>query len=102
MDGTRIKAVNSMDRSYSGVRLKKTIEDIDGKIERYLHDMDENDAIEEDIVGEKIEERSKSTLSPLLMRFQKNDLCEARSFPMDLITSEIVDGERDASISRLM
>ena len=54
VDGTKIKAVNSMYRSYSGERLKKTIEDIDGKIERYLHDRDKNDAIEEDIGREKI------------------------------------------------
>ena len=54
VDGTKIKAVNSMDRSYSRERLKKTIKDIDGKIERYLHDMDENDAIKEDIGREKI------------------------------------------------
>ena len=54
VDGTKIKAVNSMDRSYSKERLKKTVEAIDEKIEKYLHDMDENDAIEEDIDREKI------------------------------------------------
>ena len=54
VDSTKIKAVNSMDRSYSKERLKKTVATIDEKIERYLHDMDENDAIEEDIDKEKI------------------------------------------------
>ena len=54
IDGTKIKAVNSMDNSYSRERLKKTMDDIDRKVEKYLHDMDENDAIEEDIDREKI------------------------------------------------
>ena len=43
-----------MDRSYSKEKLKKTVDAIDEKIEKYLHDMDENDAIEEDIDREKI------------------------------------------------
>ena len=43
-----------MDHSYSKERLKKTIDDIDRKIEKYLHDMDENDAIEENIDKENI------------------------------------------------
>ncbi len=43
-----------MDRSYSKERLRKTVEAIEEKIEKYLHDMDENDAIEEDIYREKI------------------------------------------------
>ena len=54
VDGTKVKAVNSMDRSYSKERFKKTIDDIDRKVEKYLHDMDENDAIEENIDKEKI------------------------------------------------
>ena len=54
VDGTKIKAINYMNRSYSREKLKRTIEDIDGKIERYLHDRDKNDAIEEDIGREKI------------------------------------------------
>ena len=54
VDGTKIKAVNSMDRSYSKERLRKTLEAIEEKIEKYLHDMDENDGIEEDIDREKI------------------------------------------------
>ena len=43
-----------MDNSYSKERLKKTIDDIDMKIDKYLKEMDENDAIEEDIDKEKI------------------------------------------------
>ena len=31
VDGTKVKAVNSMDRSYSKERFKKTIDDIDRK-----------------------------------------------------------------------
>ena len=45
-DGTKIKAVNSMERSYSKKRLKKTMDDLDNKMDKYLGEMDENDAIE--------------------------------------------------------
>ena len=54
MDGTKLKAVNSMDRSYTRAYLEKGQDRIDERIEKYLHDMDENDAIEEDIDREKI------------------------------------------------
>ena len=54
VDGTKIKAVNSMDRSCSRERLRKTLEAIEEKIEKYLHEMDETDGIEEDIDREKI------------------------------------------------
>ena len=40
VDGTKIKAVNSMNRSYSTERQKKTIENIDRKIEKHLYDKD--------------------------------------------------------------
>ncbi len=49
VDGTKLKAVNSMDRSYTRAYLEKGQDRIDERIEKYLHDMDENDAIEEDI-----------------------------------------------------
>ena len=49
VDGTKVKAVIQFDRFYSKEKLKKTIDDIDRKVEKYLHDMDENDAIEENV-----------------------------------------------------
>ena len=54
VDGTKMKAVNSMDRSYSKEKLKKTMDDLDRKIDKYLKEMDENDEIEEDIDKDKI------------------------------------------------
>lgn len=71
MDGTKIKAVNSMDRSYSKERLKKTVDAIDEKIEKYLHDMDENDSIEDDIDREKISRAIEN------LRKKKKELKEA-------------------------
>ena len=71
VDGTKIKAVNSMGRSYSKERLKKTIDDIDRKVEKYLHDVDENDAIEEDIDREKIRKAIEK------LREKKKELKEA-------------------------
>ena len=71
VDGTKIKAVNSMDRSYSKERLKKTVDAIDEKIEKYLHDMDENDAIEENIDREKISRAIEN------LRKKKKELKEA-------------------------
>jgi transposase len=53
VDRRKVKAANSKDRSYSKERPKKTVVAIDEKIEKYLHDMDENDVIEDDIDGEK-------------------------------------------------
>ncbi|MDG6928370.1 MAG: transposase [Nitrososphaerota archaeon] len=46
IDGTKVKAVNSMDRSYTAEFLKNTIEKVGQRIEKYLKEMDENDASE--------------------------------------------------------
>ena len=54
VDGTKIIAINSMERSYSKQRLKKTMDDLDNKIDKYLREMDENDEIEESIDKQKI------------------------------------------------
>lgn len=56
IDGTKMKAVNSMDRSYTKEYLKKQQDRIDKKIEKYLREMDDNDAIEQDIDRSKIRE----------------------------------------------
>ncbi len=54
MDGTKMKAVNSMDRSYTRVYVKKEHDRIDERIEKYLREMNQNDAIEDDIDRKKI------------------------------------------------
>ena len=54
VEGTKIIAVNSMDRSSSKQRLKKTMDDLDNMIDKYLREMDQNRAIEEDIDKGKI------------------------------------------------
>ena len=45
VDGTKVKAVNSMKRSYSKQRLKKTMDDLDNKIDKFIREVDENDAL---------------------------------------------------------
>ncbi|MCL4333658.1 MAG: transposase [Candidatus Thermoplasmatota archaeon] len=54
VDGTKIKALNSMDRSYTREYLKKERDRVDERIEKYFREMDENDAMEEDVDKEKI------------------------------------------------
>lgn len=44
IDGSRFSAVNSKDRNFNEQKLKERIANIDAKIERYLADLDENDA----------------------------------------------------------
>ena len=54
VDGTKTKTVNARERSYTRAYLKMEQDRIDKRIDKYLHDMDENDAIEENIDKEKI------------------------------------------------
>lgn len=42
--GPKMKAENSIGCSYSRKRLKRTMDDFDRRIKKYLHEMDENDA----------------------------------------------------------
>ena len=44
VDGTRIKAVNSRDRNFTRAKIRKDLERIDERIDRYLQQMDEADA----------------------------------------------------------
>ena len=90
VDGTKIKAVNSMDRSYSKERLKKTVDAIDEKIEKYLHDMDVNDAIEEDIDREKISRAIEN------LRKKKKELKEAEIKMNSSGTNEISLTDQEA------
>jgi DNA repair exonuclease SbcCD ATPase subunit len=43
LDGTKVKALNSMERSYTKKFLKASIEKVDKLIEKYMKEMDEND-----------------------------------------------------------
>ena len=48
IDGTKIKAWNSRDRTYRRDTVEKQIAEMDEKVEKYLDDMDKNDANEKD------------------------------------------------------
>ncbi len=66
IDGSKFKAVNGRARNFSKARLKKTIEELDAEIDRYLDELDENDAQEpeerkltKEELQEKIEEMKR-------------------------------------------
>ena len=64
IDGTKIRAWNSRDRTYRRDTVEKQIAEMDEKVEKYLSDMDENDAKEKDEpeitnMKEKIESMKK-------------------------------------------
>ena len=46
VDGTRIKAVNNRDRNFTRATLKRDLQRIDDRLERYLEQMNEADANE--------------------------------------------------------
>ena len=46
IDGSKFKAVNNKGRNFTDRRLKKSIKDIEKKIDAYLDELDENDAME--------------------------------------------------------
>ncbi len=46
VDGTRIKAVNNRDRNFTRAKLKRDLQRIDDRLERYLEQMNEADANE--------------------------------------------------------
>ena len=48
IDGSKFKAVNNKGRNFTDRRLKKAIKDIEKKIDAYLDELDENDAMEPD------------------------------------------------------
>ena len=56
IDGTKMKAVNAKERSFTKEQLEKQQDNVDEKIEKFLKEMDENDAIEQDIDRSKIRE----------------------------------------------
>ena len=46
VDGTRIKTVNSRDRNFTHAKIRKDLERIDERLDRYLQQMNEADADE--------------------------------------------------------
>jgi len=47
VDSSKFKAVNSKKRNFNEKKLKRSIRDIEDKIDRYLDELDENDKLEE-------------------------------------------------------
>ncbi len=82
VDGTKMKAVNARERSYTRVYLKREQDRIDERIDKYLHDMDENDAIEEDIDKDKIRKaieklrEKKETLKEAELKMDSSGIIE--------------------------
>ncbi|MBR9683693.1 IS1182 family transposase, partial [Candidatus Woesearchaeota archaeon] len=63
IDGTKIKAVNSLKKNYSEAILKKKLKDIDERIDRYLNDIENNDEKEKDVKNpnaKELQEKIKS------------------------------------------
>jgi len=48
IDGSKFKAVNNKGRNFTDRRLKRAMKDIEKKIDAYLDELDENDAMEPD------------------------------------------------------
>lgn len=71
VDGTKLKAVNSMDKSYTKEFLKKEEDKIDEKINRFLREIDENDEIED---KESVLDRTKVKEIVEKLKEKKNNL----------------------------
>jgi transposase len=48
VDGSKFKAVNSGERNFTRKKLERRLKELDGKVERYLDEMDRSDPREED------------------------------------------------------
>ena len=53
IDGSKFKAVNSKDRNFTKEKLKDRLKRIDGKIDAYFRELEENDAAEEEAGKDK-------------------------------------------------
>ena len=67
IDGSKFKAVNSTDRTFSRAKLEKKLQEIDEKIEGYLQEMDRADQEEGDLPGVSVE-GLKDTIEKLTAR----------------------------------
>ena len=83
IDGTKVKACNARDRTYTRDNVDRRIKEMDEKIDRYLREMDENDRIEEDEpkitnMKEKIDTMKKrmDELKEIQKKMKEKDLDE--------------------------
>ena len=63
IDGSKFKAVNNKGRNFTDRKLKRTMKDIDKKIDAYLDELDENDAKEPEerkLTTEELKEKIKT------------------------------------------
>jgi transposase len=63
IDGSKFKAVNNNGRNFTNRKLKRTMKDIDKKIDAYLQELDENDAKEPEerkLTAEELKEKIKT------------------------------------------
>lgn len=63
IDGSKFKAVNNKGRNFTNRKLKRTMKDIDKKIDAYLQELDENDAKEPEerkLTAEELKEKIKT------------------------------------------
>ena len=63
IDGSKFKAVNNKGRNFTDRKLKRTMKDIDKKIDAYLQELDENDAKEPEerkLTTEELKEKIKT------------------------------------------
>jgi len=77
IDGSKFKAVNSRHRNFTGRKLERLIERADEKIERYLQELDENDAQERDSYKPTAEEL-REKIEILRQRQQKYEELQER------------------------
>ena len=83
IDGTKVKAWNARDKTYTKDNVNKRIKEMDEKVNRYLKEMDENDRNEEDEskitnMNEKIETMKKrmDELKEIQKKMKEKDLDE--------------------------
>lgn len=63
IDGSKFRAVNASDRSYTAPRLKKLLQDVDATITTYLHKLDAHDRQESTVTAPSTDELRKRIAS---------------------------------------
>jgi transposase len=71
IDGRKFKAVNSTKRSFTEKQIKKRIDSLTEKIDKYLEELDKNDEAEDSISGEKSAEEIKEIIDNLSKQKQR-------------------------------
>lgn len=65
IDGSKFKAVNSKDRNFTEKKLKARIARLDAKLEEYLKQLDEQDALEDEVDTPKTAEEIQEIIASL-------------------------------------